>query len=139
MDTPSTPIVGVAAVHVRDTEHQQPTQILGQRLKWPSMADITTVVDTADLKSSTGYYGGPLPDHSLHWNQYFSELWNYLPTGKEHTFNQPPDPTGVVAIVADDQQAVTGNSTDAWQTLRSSFARMWSKGSPPATYKQSHP
>lgn len=136
---PQQPVVGVAAIHVRDTEHQTPSQILGARLTWPNADRITTVVDAGDLSSTTGYYGGPMPEHSAHWNEYFTDLWQYLPTGKGQTFNQSPDPTRAAAWISADQDAVSGNGEDPWSILRNSFARMWTKGSAPATYKHSNP
>jgi len=139
VDLPTQPTVGIAAVHVRDTEHQQPTQILGQRPNWPTMDQISSVIDAADLKSTTGYFGGSLPDHSQHWTDYLTSMWQVLPTGKVSTFNVTPDPSNIPDIISSDQDAITGNGTDAWFTLRNTFAKMWSKGAAPATYKQSHP
>ena len=138
-ELPTQPIVGIAAVHARDTEHQQPTQILGQRPNWPRIDEISSIVDAGDIKSTTGYFGGSLPDHSQHWTDYLSSMWQMLPTGKASTFSVSPDPSNVPDIVSADQDAITGNGNDPWFTLRTTFAKMWNKGAAPATYKQSHP
>lgn len=136
---PTQPIVGVAQVHARDTEHDSPSQQIGMRPSWPKVNAITDVVDAAELQSTTGYYGGPMPDHSFHWNQYFSELWNILPSGGEQRFLSPPDPSQLTSMVAESQNMVTGNHTDPWENLQQTFSKMWRKGAPASTYKNSTP
>lgn len=164
-------IVGVAAVHTRDTEHDQPTQRLGARLgSWlpimdsvnPSIAGaapvdpansiidrvksvlpVTSGVDPGTMypmnTSTSGYWGGSLPDHSNHWTDYLTSMWNMLPTGKASGFVTQPDPTPVMGMVSQDQQAVTANGEDPWHTILSNFRKMWTKGAPPSTYKLPHP
>ena len=136
---PHQPIVGIAAVHVRDTEHQQPTQVLGQRPNWPTIGQISSVVDAADLRSTTGYFGGDLPDHSQTWSDYLNSMWNIFPQGKGVALTHTPDPTPIAGMVAEDQNAATTSTENPWRTLQETFGRMWRKGAPPATYKYTHP
>jgi|SRR5215471_2481875 len=137
---PTQPIVGIAAVHTRNTNFT-PSQLIGQRLAWPSPASITGTVDIAEtgIQSGGGFNGGPIPDHSSHWNDYFSSLWDILPTGKASGFTANPDPSQIHSLVSQDQNAATANNQNVWTTFQSSFAQMWRKGGPPGTYKQSHP
>lgn len=133
------PIVGIAAVHTRDTEHQQPTQLLGQRMNWPSLPNITSVIDAADVSSTTGYMGGSLPDHSQHWSDYLNSMWQILPQGKQYALTANPDPTPVAGMISQDQNAVAASGENPWNTLMNNFGRMWTKGAPPSTYKLTHP
>ena len=137
--TSPTPIVGIAAVHVRDTAHQQPTQIMGTRPNWPSIDQISTVVDAADIKSSTGYMGGSLPADSQHWSDYLTSMWQILPTGKGIALTHNPDPTPVAGLIAQDANGGSVGGEDPWTTLRDNFAKMWTKGAPPSTYKIPNP
>jgi len=139
VELPNQPMVGIAAVHTRDTEHQQPTQILGQRPNWPSISQISSVVDAADIASTTGYVGGSLPDHSQSWTDYLTSMWQILPTGKAFAFATSPDPTPTAGLVAQDANAGSSSTENPWHTLTQNFGRMWRKGAPPATYKISHP
>jgi hypothetical protein len=139
VNLPEQPIVGIAEIHARDTEHQQPTQMLGQRPNWPTIGQISSVIDAADIASTTGYAGGSLPDHSQSWTDYLTSMWQLLPTGKNAAFSHNPDPTPTVGLLSQDQNMSTVSGEDAWTTLTHNFGRMWRKGAPPATYKQSHP
>lgn len=136
---PVQPVVGIAAVAARDTEHQSPSQVLGNRANWPSIDQISSVVDAADMKSSTGYFGGSLPDHSQHWSDYLNSMWQILPNGKQYSLTHNPDPTPVAGMISQDQNAATGNGENPWQTVMDNFAKMWRKGAPPSTYKLPHP
>jgi hypothetical protein len=139
VDFPDRQIVGIAAVHARDTEHQQPTQMLGQRVNWPSMPNITSVVDAADNSATTGYMGGSLPDHSSHWSDYLNSMWQILPSGKQYAFTANPDPTPVAGMISQQQDQTVASGEDPWHTIMNNFGRMWRKGAPPSTYKLPHP
>jgi|SRR5215831_17655555 len=135
---PTQPIVGVARVAVQNTNYAK-SQLAAYRSEWPSPNDVTGMVDAADIKSTTGYFGGSLPDHSSHWGSYLNSMWQILPSGKSEGFVTNPDPSQLTSMVAQDPNIVTAGGVDPWHNLRVNFAKMWSKGAAPGTYKQSHP
>ena len=134
-DNPN-PIMGIAAVAARDSEHQSPTQIMGMNPRWPSTDAITSVVDIGDVLSGKGYYGGPMPLHSLHWGQYFSSDMHIFPSGKTPAFIVNPDPSGVMDAVADPQNMASGNGGKIWDWYRTTFRSAWQKATNPNNYKQ---
>jgi len=136
---PNQPIVGVAAIAVRDTAHQTPTQVIGMNPNWPGSDTITSVVDAADMQSGTGYRGGPLPAHSMHWNDYFATTFLINPTGRSYRLNANADPSQIAGMMAQQQNLAGGNGETPWETLRTLLNNSWRKGSAPATYKISNP
>lgn len=130
------PIMGVAAVHARDTEHDTPSQQAGwPNGHWPGVDTITSVVDIQDILSGSGYYGGPMPLHSIHWSNYFAQEWQNFPMGKTPAFVSNPDPTGVMAATSDSQNMGSGNSADYWSVMKTTFRNAWQKNWGPNNYK----
>jgi hypothetical protein len=135
---PSTnsPIVGIAAIHVRDTEHQTPSQVAAwSNGKWPGVDAITTVVDAGEIQSTTGWYGGGLSPHSSHWNDFFSGDMFLPPQGKQQFFMRQPDPVGVVDAVSESQHLASANGPDTWGWFRTNFRGALDKIYPNNNYK----
>jgi hypothetical protein len=133
-------ILSVAHVAQRDTEHQTPSQMAAWSVgKWPTPDTITNIVDAGEIKTTTGYYGGTIPDHSAHWYDFFAGDIQLSPTGKPQQFINTPDPTGVADAVSESQHLASANGPDTWSWFRSNFRGALDKIAPNNSYKPWNP
>lgn len=106
---------GIAAVHARDTAHDTPSQ---RRVpgRFTRLDQITSVVGSIDpALDNPSIYGGDIPDHSIHWRNYFSGGWRGFPL---KTATDIPNPANVLVAVAEPQNLVTTSGHNPWDWFR---------------------
>lgn len=154
-----------AYVASRDTEHQVPSQKMSwPNGHWPQVDQITSVITahdyvnpisvdggtnlgptaftrppkgsiTSENSATTGFFGGSIPNTSLHWQNFFTQEMAIPPTGNTPAFIANPDPVGVVDAVAHSQNGSSGNGGDFWSTLQTTFRGAWRNTVPNGSYK----